>query len=128
LVLWGIEWALTGYDKMYSHDYFPKKVFTMIVNSLDRESILSELSSLKEDLTTRYDVNKIGVFGSIARNEANENSDIDIVVDMQPNILKRVNLKIELEERFGRKVDVIRYWYGMNKYLKARIDREAVYA
>ena len=99
----------------------------MIVNSLDKESILSELSSLKDDLATHYEVNKIGIFGSIARNEANENSDIDIV-DMQPNILKRVNLKIELEAKFGRKVDVIRYWYGMNKYLKARIDREAVYA
>lgn len=100
----------------------------MIVAPLDKESILSELSFLKEELTIRYEVNKIGVFGSIARNEADENSDIDIVVDMQPNILNRVNLKIELEQRFGRKVDVIRYWYGMNKYLKARIDREAVYA
>lgn len=99
----------------------------MIVHSLDKESILSELSALKDELTTRYEVNKIGVFGSVARNEANENSDIDIVVDMKPNILKRVNLKIELEKRFGRKVDVIRYWYGMNKHLKARIDREALY-
>jgi len=100
----------------------------MIVHSLDKESILSELSALKDDLATRYEINKIGVFGSVARNEANENSDIDIVVDMNPNILKRVNLKIELEKKFGRKVDVIRYWYGMNKHLKARIDREAVYA
>ncbi|MCA6535260.1 MAG: nucleotidyltransferase domain-containing protein, partial [Pseudanabaena sp. M176S2SP2A07QC] len=48
----------------------------MIVNSLDKESILSELSSLKDDLATLYEVNKIGIFGSIARNEANENSDI----------------------------------------------------
>jgi len=108
--------------------FFPKKVFIMIVNSLDKESILSELSSLKDDLATLYEVNKIGIFGSIARNEANENSDIDIVVDMQPNILKRVNLKIELEAKFGRKFAVIPYWYGMNKYLKARIGPEAVYA
>jgi predicted nucleotidyltransferase len=76
----------------------------------------------------RYKVTKIGMFGSVARNDTNENSDVDIVVDMEPNILKHVNLKIELEQRFGRKVDVIRYWYGMNKYLKARIDREAIYA
>lgn len=100
----------------------------MITNSLDREYILNELRGLKLELRDRYEVSKIGIFGSIARNEANENSDVDIVVDMEPNILKRVNLKIELEQRFGRKVDVIRYWYGMNKYLKARIDREAIYA
>ena len=107
--------------------YLPEKVLVMIVHSLDKESVLSELSAIKDDLTTRYEVNKIGIFGSVARNEADENSDIDIVVDMQPNILKRVNLKIELEKRFGRKVDVIRYWYGMNKHLKERIDRDAVY-
>ena len=100
----------------------------MITNSLDREYILDELRGLKSELRDRYEVSKIGIFGSVARNEANETSDVDIVVDMEPNILKRVNLKIELEQKFGRKVDVIRYWYGMNKYLKARIDREAIYA
>ena len=99
----------------------------MFVNSLNRDYLLNELRSLKADLATRYEVNKIGIFGSVARDEANDNSDIDIVVDMQPNILKRVHLQKELEERFGRKVDVVRYWYGMNKYLKARIEREAVY-
>jgi predicted nucleotidyltransferase len=98
------------------------------MNTLDREYILKELRDLKSELRDRYKVSKIGIFGSVARNEANETSDVDIVVDMEPNILKRVNLKIELEQKFGRKVDVIRYWYGMNKYLKARIDREAIYA
>jgi uncharacterized protein len=98
------------------------------MNTLDREYILKELRDLKSELRDRYEVSKIGIFGSVARNEANETSDVDIVVDMEPNILKRVNLKIELEQKFGRKVDVIRYWYGMNKYLKARIDREAIYA
>lgn len=96
-----------------------------IVSSLDREYVLSELRALKMDLADRYEVSKIGIFGSLARNDT---SDIDIVVDMQPNILNRVILKAKLEERFGRKVDVIRYWYGMNKYLKARIDRDAIYA
>ena len=99
----------------------------MITNSLDRESTLNELRDLKSELRDRYKVIKIGIFGSVARNEATEESDIDIVVEMELNILKRIGLKTELEAKFGKEVDVIRYWYGMNKYLKARIERKAVY-
>lgn len=43
----------------------------------------------------------------MARNEATKESDIDIMVEMEPNILKRVGLKQELEKLFNRDVDVI---------------------
>jgi hypothetical protein len=46
---------------------------------------------------------------------------------MPPDLLKRVRLKAELENLFGREVDVIRYRDSLNPYLKARIDREAIY-
>ncbi len=90
--------------------------------------VIKTLRDLKPDLENRYGVTRIGIFGSIARNEAHSESDIDIVVDMAPDLLKRVSLKAELELLFCKKVDVVRYWYGMNNYLKARIDQEAVYA
>lgn len=76
----------------------------------------------------RYGVSQIGIFGSVARNEATSASDLNIVVHMQPNLLKRACLKAELEEHFGRPIDVIRYWHGINQYLKRRIDLEAAYA
>jgi len=100
----------------------------MPVSSLDKEYILNELRTLKPELRDRYKVTKIGVFGSVARNEATEESDIDIVVEMEPNILKRVGLKQELEKLFNKEVDVIRYRNNMNPYLKSEIDREAIYA
>ncbi len=93
-----------------------------------KDRVLAQLSVLKAELADRYAVNKIGVFGSVARGEARADSDIDIVVHMQPNLLKRACLKAELENRFGRSVDVVRYWHGMNQYLKARIDLEVTYA
>ncbi len=68
-----------------------------------------------------------GVFGSVVRNEVTEGSDIDIVVEMEPNILKRVGLKQELEKLFNNEVDVIRYRTSMNPYLKSEIDRETIY-
>ena len=100
----------------------------MLVSSLDKEYILSELRALKPELSDRYKVSKIGIFGSVARNEATEESDIDIVVEMEPNMLKRVGLKQKLEKLFNREVDVIRYRDSMNPYLKSQIDQEAIYA
>jgi len=100
----------------------------MIINSLDREYILNELRALKSELRDRYQVSKIGIFGSVARNEATEDSDIDIVVEMEPNMLKRIGLKQELEKIFNREVDVIRYRDRMNPYLKSQIEQDAIYA
>lgn len=103
-------------------------MITHLVNPIARDDLLEKLRALKPELVERYDVSRIGIFGSVARNNADVNSDIDIVVHMLPDILKRIRLKLELEEKFGKKVDVVRYWHGMNQYLKERIDREAMYA
>lgn len=92
-----------------------------------RDKVLAQLGHLKATLAERYAVDQIGIFGSVARGEATADSDIDIVVHMQPDLLQRVRLKAELESLFGRSVDVIRYRPNMNPYLKARIDREARY-
>ena len=94
---------------------------------MQRDQALSILRRHKIDLEQRYRLQKVGIFGSVARNSAKDDSDIDIVVEMEPNILLRVQLKDELEQLLGSKVDVIRYWKRMNPYLKARIDREARY-
>jgi len=97
------------------------------MQNIDREKILQKLSAVKPDLEKRYGLTRIGIFGSVARNEAKQYSDIDVVVEMQPDLLKRVSLKDELEELFGIEVDVVRYRHGMNVFLKNRIDSEAIY-
>ena len=98
-----------------------------MVDKITANDILERLRTLKPELAERYAINRIGIFGSVAREEARPTSDIDIVVYMPPNLLKRVRLKAELENLFGREVDVIRYRDSLNPYLKARIDREAIY-
>ncbi len=94
---------------------------------MQRDQVLRILSSHKMELEQRYCLKKVGVFGSVARNSAKDESDIDIVVEMEPNILLKVQLKEELEQLLGSKVDLIRYWKRMNPYLKTRIDRDAHY-
>jgi uncharacterized protein len=98
------------------------------MNIKNRETILQELRRLKPELEQRYGVTKIGIFGSFARNEIHRDSDVDVVVEMrEPDLFYMVHIKESLEESFGRPVDVIRYRSLMNRHLKARIDREAVY-
>lgn len=100
----------------------------MSPQSLDRNAVLLELQKHKPAFERQYGVTRMGVFGSVARNEARENSDIDIVVEMrEPDLFFVVHMKETLEQAFQRPVDIIRYRAKMNKYLKARIDREALY-
>ncbi len=96
---------------------------------ISKDEALDHLLRLMPALKEKYGVMKIGLFGSVARNEASPESDIDVVVEMsEPRLFFMVHIKELLENDFGKPVDVVRYRVKMNAYLKARIDREAVYA
>ena len=94
---------------------------------MQRETILHILSAHLQEMSTRYDFSRLGVFGSVARDQATETSDIDVVVEMPPDLFKLVGLKQELEELLDRPVDIVRYRENMNRFLKERIDKEAIY-
>ena len=96
--------------------------------TLRREDVLRVLGSHRAELADRYGVTRLGIFGSVARNEASDDSDVDIVVETQvPDLLMMVNLKEDLEQLLQRKVDLVRYRVRMNPFLKKRIDNEARY-
>jgi predicted nucleotidyltransferase len=99
----------------------------MSLNAMSRDEVLRELRHMKEEFKTRYGVTRIGIFGSVARSEIRTESDVDVVVEMKPSLFMRASLKAELESLFGKSVDIVRYREGMNRYLKARIDRDALY-
>ena len=92
-----------------------------------RKEALKLLQEHKQEFGERYGITKLGIFGSVARDEAVDSSDVDIVVEMAPDMFARANLKNELETILGTRVDVVRYWRRMNHYLKNRIDKEAHY-
>ena len=74
-----------------------------------KEKILFEISNLKAEIQSKYRVKEIGVFGSVARGEQGGASDIDVLVDFQEgaSLFDLVGLALFLEERLGRKVDVV---------------------
>ena len=92
-----------------------------MVNS---EKILSYLASNKKRLKNEYHLIKIGIFGSIAREENNDESDIDLVVEFEENTPDLYNLKqklrSEIQSRFNMPVDICR-----EKYIKP-IFREQI--
>ena len=70
----------------------------------------------------------IGVFGSVARDEATEKSDVDIVVKTElPDPFKIVHIKEHLEAQLDRHVDIVRLRDNMNVFLKERMEKEVVY-
>ena len=92
-----------------------------------QKEALKLLREHKQEFEGRYRITKLGIFGSVARDEAVDSSDVDVVVEMAPDMFARANLKEELETILSAKVDVVRYWQRMNHDLKNRIDREARY-
>ena len=95
---------------------------------MTRDDILNYLQNHYTLFREKYQVDEIGLFGSYARDEAKENSDIDIFVRMQPKLLNMIAIKQLIEKDLHRKVDIVRLREKMNPYLKKRILKDAVYA
>ncbi|MCX6352579.1 MAG: nucleotidyltransferase family protein [Bacteroidetes bacterium] len=73
-----------------------------------REEILNKLRELKPLLYAEYSVKEIGIFGSFANNTFGQDSDIDILVELEKPIgWKFLSLEIYLEKIFGRKIDLV---------------------
>lgn len=95
---------------------------------MNREEIIEFLKKRKPELKNKFGVQKIGLFGSYAKGEQNEDSDIDIVVELdKPDLLTLVGIKQMIEEELHRSVDIVRYREKMNQTLKQRIERDGFY-
>ena len=93
-----------------------------------RSEVLEILRRHKAEFADRYGVTSLGVFGSVARDEAAEDSDVDIVFETNsPNLFRTARMKRQLESLLCRRVDVVRWRERINPRLKARIAREARY-
>ena len=76
---------------------------------IDRDTVIRELSLFKKEKARIFYIDKLGIFGSVARNEHDEFSDIDIVMSYtEPlDFLQLGRLKKELETLLRNKVDLI---------------------
>jgi predicted nucleotidyltransferase len=74
----------------------------------DKVHILQILKDKKPDLQKRYPISELGLFGSYARGDFDEHSDIDILVDFDGKIgIGFISLAHELEDIFKTKIDLV---------------------
>lgn len=70
----------------------------------------------------------MGIFGSVARGEQTEESDVDICLETsKPSMFALVHIKEELQDLFGCNVDIIRLREQMDSLLRNRIEKEGIY-
>ena len=91
------------------------------------ETILAQLSELKPLMIARYKAKEIGLFGSFARGEQHEGSDIDLLVDFEDgaDLFDLVGLSDYLEEALQQKVDVVPK-RALREELREAVLREVV--
>ena len=95
---------------------------------MGRNDILAVLRDIKQNFAEKYGILEIGIFGSTARDEAREDSDVDICIKPKtPDPFAIVHIKEEIESRVRKHVDIVRIREKMNPFLRERIEKEGIY-
>lgn len=91
-----------------------------------RQEYLDILLTCKDFIQKNFGVTSLKLFGSVARNQEREDSDVDICVEMAPDMFRRYALKDYLEDLLKRPVDVVRIHTNMNEFLRSEIERDGI--
>jgi len=95
---------------------------------MQRELAIRLLEIFKEQNRQKYGIEAIGLFGSVARDEAKSSSDVDICIKTKKaDLFAMVHIKEELQELMSSDIDIVRVREKMNPFLKNRIEKEAIY-
>jgi predicted nucleotidyltransferase len=95
---------------------------------MQKEEILAYLKNHKKAFMQKYQIANLALFGSYARGENHDNSDIDIAIETKmSDYFLLYDLKEELEKAFSSKVDIVRLREKMNPILKKRILQDGIY-
>ena len=90
---------------------------------MDVQGLLKDKREEILRIAAKHGAHNVRLFGSVARGEARADSDIDFLVEFEPNrsLLDQVGLGLDLEELLGRKVDIgepqTLHWYVKDKIL-----------
>ena len=94
-----------------------------------RDYILSLLKVYYSCNKGKYGIERIGLFGSFARDEAGPDSDVDILISLRrPNLFTYAIISQQLETVLGRRVDMISEKSLLKDSFRQRIEKEVIYA
>ena len=94
-----------------------------------KSTVFSKLRGAVPAIRENYGVKRIGIFGSFARGEEKQTSDIDVLVEFREGKATFDNfmrLSYFLEDFFGRKVDLLTVG-GIDTYIRSRVESEVIW-
>jgi len=90
-------------------------------------NVFNVLKSHKNEIKAKYNVKKIGIFGSYAKGQQNEESDVDILVEFQkPSFDHFMKVSFYLEDLFDKKVDLLTP-NSLSPFMKTSVEKEVVW-
>jgi uncharacterized protein len=94
---------------------------------MQRDNVITILRNLKINLSC-FGVRSLALFGSVARDEAKPDSDVDILVDLEPPLTfdRYMDLKFYLEEQLGTRVDLVT-WKSLKPQVLENVEQELIY-
>ena len=89
---------------------------------------IKNLEVFKAEFGKHFGITKLGIFGSVARQENREDSDIDIVVEVKhPTLRLMYELREALKNLFGCEVDLIRFRDTLRPLFKSNLQKDVIY-
>ena len=100
----------------------------MVENNLTRAEIINLLHCEKAILRNKFGVISIGLFGSYVKNTNTKDSDVDLFVEFsQPRFEWIAGLQIYLEEKFGKRVEIVRKGAHLSKRFVNLVEKDIHY-
>lgn len=94
-----------------------------------KEEYLADVKKFKEQFATKFGIRSIGIFGSVARDEHHDDSDLDVFVELEePDPFIMFDIRESLEKICGCKVDLLRLRNNLRGLLLKRIEQDGIYA
>ena len=94
-----------------------------------REEYLNDIKQFKKEFANKFGILSIGIFGSVARNEHQAESDLDVFVELQePDFFIMSDIQETLEQICNCKVDLLRLRRNLRPLLLKRIEQDGIYA
>ena len=95
---------------------------------LELQDCINKLADFKSAFAQKFGITKLGIFGSVARKENSEDSDIDIVVEVEkPTLSLMYELRENLKALFNCNVDLVRFRSTLRPLFKSNILNDVVY-
>jgi hypothetical protein len=92
------------------------------------DEIVRLLKKFKDSSASKYGINTLGIFGSYARSQQNEHSDLDVFVILnEPDFFTLEHIREDLELAVNRPVDIVNYRETLRQSFKENILRDAIY-